>query len=120
MNAWILARERVPDGPVLQAAYGVLDRYKISRTFFVNTDQTDCETKGAAEEAEDETPNSAYDIVVDDGTVASELFVNSYGVPVAAYDHSGYYRDANSTAGLNATSASTESKIVATENVKKE
>lgn len=29
-SVWILTRERIPDGPVLQAAYGVLDKYKIS------------------------------------------------------------------------------------------
>lgn len=45
-STWILARERIPDGNILQAAYGVLDKYKISRTFFVKTDQTNCETEG--------------------------------------------------------------------------
>lgn len=45
-SVWILARERIPDGNVLQAAYGILDKYKISRTFFVKTDQADCEIAG--------------------------------------------------------------------------
>lgn len=97
----------MPDGPVLQAAYGVLDKYRISRTFFVTTDQNDCETKGEAEEVEDEQPSSAYDIVVDDGTVADELFVNHYGQIPATYDNNVYYqRNANATAELNANATS--------------
>lgn len=124
VSAWILARERIPDGPVLQAAYGVLDRFKISRTFFVNTDQADCETKGDAEEADDETPNSSYDIVVDDDTLADELFVNHYGTVPNSYDESnGYYRNVNGnvTVNSNATSTSlpTESAVNAT-NIKNE
>lgn len=98
----------MPDGPVLQAAYGVLDKYRISRTFFVTTDQNDCETKGEAEEVEDEQPSSAYDIVVDDGTVADELFVNHYGqIPATHYDNNVYYqRNANATAESNANATS--------------
>lgn len=45
-SVWILARDRVPWGSALQAAYGVLDKYKISRTFFVKTEQTDCDIVG--------------------------------------------------------------------------
>ncbi|KAG8037738.1 hypothetical protein G9C98_005949 [Cotesia typhae] len=41
-NAWIMTRARIPPGDVLQQAYGVLDKYKISKTFFVKTDQEDC------------------------------------------------------------------------------
>ncbi|XP_066603884.1 apolipoprotein D-like [Prorops nasuta] len=41
-NAWVMTRERLPPGEVLQKAYGVLDKYKISKTFFVKTDQEDC------------------------------------------------------------------------------
>ncbi|XP_029162001.1 LOW QUALITY PROTEIN: uncharacterized protein LOC114933539 [Nylanderia fulva] len=41
-NAWVMTRERIPSGEVLQKAYGVLDKYKISKTFFVKTDQADC------------------------------------------------------------------------------
>lgn len=41
-NAWVLTRERLAPIAVMQAAYGVLDRYKISRTFFVKTPQADC------------------------------------------------------------------------------
>lgn len=40
-----MSRERVPRGEVLQAAYGVLDKFKLNRTFFVKTQQTDCETE---------------------------------------------------------------------------
>ncbi|XP_044765369.1 uncharacterized protein LOC123321703 [Coccinella septempunctata] len=41
-NAWVMTRERQPPGPVMQKAYGVLDRYKISRTFFQRTEQEGC------------------------------------------------------------------------------
>lgn len=37
-----MTRERIPPGNILQQAYGVLDKYKISRTFFVKTDQEGC------------------------------------------------------------------------------
>lgn len=42
-NAWILTREKLAPGTVLQKAYGILDKYKLSRTFFVKTDQNSCE-----------------------------------------------------------------------------
>ncbi|XP_063994461.1 apolipoprotein D-like [Diachasmimorpha longicaudata] len=41
-NAWLMTRQRRPSGDILQQAYGVLDKYKISKTFFVKTDQNDC------------------------------------------------------------------------------
>ncbi|XP_011307795.1 apolipoprotein D [Fopius arisanus] len=41
-NAWLMTRQRRPVGEILQKAYGVLDKYKISKTFFVKTDQNDC------------------------------------------------------------------------------
>ncbi|CAH0562310.1 unnamed protein product [Brassicogethes aeneus] len=41
-SAWLMTRERLAPGPVLQKAYGVLDKFKISRTFFVRTDQEGC------------------------------------------------------------------------------
>lgn len=50
-----MARDRIPSGPILQRAYGVLDKYQISRTFFIKTDQKDCETREPAEEAYDVT-----------------------------------------------------------------
>lgn len=37
-----MTRERLPSGTTLQRAYGVLDKFKISRTFFVKTDQEGC------------------------------------------------------------------------------
>lgn len=37
-----MTRDRIPDSTTLQKAYGVLDKYKISRTFFVKTDQEGC------------------------------------------------------------------------------
>ncbi|XP_075210896.1 apolipoprotein D-like isoform X2 [Lycorma delicatula] len=47
-SAWVMTRERLAPGTVLQKAYGVLDKYKISRTFFVKTDQADCAIAEAA------------------------------------------------------------------------
>ncbi|XP_050680690.1 apolipoprotein D-like [Leptidea sinapis] len=41
-NAWLLTRERLAPPAVLQSAYAVLDKYKLSRTFFVKTNQGDC------------------------------------------------------------------------------
>lgn len=37
-----MTRERLAPGTVLQQAYGVLDKFKISKSFFVKTDQSDC------------------------------------------------------------------------------
>lgn len=95
-----MTRERIPDGPVLQRAYGVLDKYKISRTFFVKTDQTKCETEAAPEEAVD-APDTGYDIVVDDDTVAQELYDNqSYGDQLQTI---GYYRQNEANKTTNST-----------------
>lgn len=38
-----MTREKLAPGTVLQKAYGVLDKYKLSRTFFVKTDQNSCD-----------------------------------------------------------------------------
>lgn len=37
-----MTRARIPSGPTMQKAYGILDQFKISRTFFVRTDQEGC------------------------------------------------------------------------------
>jgi apolipoprotein D and lipocalin family protein len=50
-----MARERIPRGEILQAAYGVLDKYKMNRSFFVQTEQTNCETLPPPLEAIDPT-----------------------------------------------------------------
>ncbi|KAK9889508.1 hypothetical protein WA026_004789 [Henosepilachna vigintioctopunctata] len=41
-NAWVMTRERLAPANVLQKAYGALDKFKISRTFFQKTDQEGC------------------------------------------------------------------------------
>ncbi|XP_018325649.1 apolipoprotein D-like [Agrilus planipennis] len=41
-SAWVMTRERLPSGQVLQKAYGILDKYRINRTFFIKTDQEGC------------------------------------------------------------------------------
>lgn len=37
-----MTRDRLPAPTVFQKAYGVLDKFRISRTFFVKTDQEGC------------------------------------------------------------------------------
>ncbi|XP_012536121.2 apolipoprotein D [Monomorium pharaonis] len=56
-NAWVMTRERIPSGKVLQKAYGVLDKYKISKTFFVKTDQTECAYLDTPPEEPEEAKN---------------------------------------------------------------
>lgn len=53
-----MTRERLAPGLVLQRAYGVLDKFKISRAFFVKTNQEDCTIQSAPIEAVDPTPSS--------------------------------------------------------------
>ncbi|CAD0194610.1 unnamed protein product [Chrysodeixis includens] len=64
-NTWLLSRDRLPSLAVMQNAYAVLDRYKISRTFFLKTNQADC-------------------TVLPEPAAASELGAKSADVPVPA------------------------------------
>ncbi|XP_043464635.1 apolipoprotein D-like [Leptopilina heterotoma] len=41
-SAWIMTREPFASGEILQKAYAILDKYKISKSFFVKTRQDDC------------------------------------------------------------------------------
>ncbi|CAG4986206.1 unnamed protein product [Parnassius apollo] len=41
-SAWILTRERLAPALTLQKAYAALDKFKVSRAFFVKTNQADC------------------------------------------------------------------------------
>lgn len=50
-----MTRERIPPGTTLQRAYGVLDKYQMSRTFFIKTDQKGCDPEPPAFEAYDPT-----------------------------------------------------------------
>ncbi|XP_053673832.1 lopap-like [Anopheles nili] len=61
VSAWMMARERLPGGPILQRAYGVLDKYKISRTFFLRTNQDDCVTLAPPQPAIDPTEPNIQD-----------------------------------------------------------
>lgn len=54
-----MSRERIPRGEVLQAAYGVLDKFKLNRTFFVKTQQTECETEAPPVPVADESAVNA-------------------------------------------------------------
>ncbi|XP_014601794.1 PREDICTED: uncharacterized protein LOC106785667 [Polistes canadensis] len=47
-NAWVMTRDRIAPGSILQKAYGVLDKYKISKAFFVKTNQDDCVYQAAS------------------------------------------------------------------------
>ncbi|XP_049798059.1 apolipoprotein D-like, partial [Schistocerca nitens] len=58
-NAWIMTRERLAPGPVLQRAYGLLDNFKIRRTFFVKTDQENCDYVAAPGASGDAAPAPA-------------------------------------------------------------
>lgn len=61
-SAWVMTRDRLPVGPVMQRAYGVLDKYQLSRNFFIKTDQKNCDILPIAQEAYDPTePSSAAD-----------------------------------------------------------
>ncbi|XP_058817904.1 apolipoprotein D-like [Topomyia yanbarensis] len=42
VSAWLMTRDRVPQANVMFRAYEVLNKYGISRTFFVKTNQVDC------------------------------------------------------------------------------
>lgn len=50
-----MTRERIPPGTTLQRAYGVLDKYQMSRTFFIKTEQKGCDPEPPAFEAYDPT-----------------------------------------------------------------
>ncbi|KAK9310659.1 hypothetical protein QLX08_000182 [Tetragonisca angustula] len=58
-NAWVMTRERQAPGTVLQKAYAVLDKYQISKMFFVKTDQEDCAYLEASEVQNDQTSEEA-------------------------------------------------------------
>lgn len=64
---WVMTRKRLESGPGIQRAYGVLDKFKVSRTFFIKTEQASCETLPEQEEAIDPTPSP----------------LSTYGPPVA-------------------------------------
>lgn len=73
-----MSRERNPSGEVLQAAYGVLDKFKMNRSFFVKTDQEKCETLAPPEEAEDPL-NAKENLPVTDETILeSDATTNVY------------------------------------------
>ncbi|GBP13264.1 Apolipoprotein D [Eumeta japonica] len=56
-NAWVLTRERLAPPSVMQSAYGVLDKFKLSRTFFLKTNQEDCNVlPSPVEKQEDKEP----------------------------------------------------------------
>ena len=61
-----MARDRIPRGEVLQAAYGVFDKYKMNRSFFVKTEQTSCETLPPPVEAVDSTEATSDKLDMED------------------------------------------------------
>lgn len=54
-----MSRVRIPRGEVLQAAYGVLDKYKMNRSYFVRSDQENCDTLPPIQEAVDPVADSS-------------------------------------------------------------
>lgn len=81
-----MTRERRPPGPILQRAYGVLDKYQISRTFFLKSDQNNCETVQEAQEAYDPTTEIPHDEVDDNNKKSNfEPKVNST-IPVKSVE----------------------------------
>lgn len=57
-----MSRDRIPRGEILQAAYGVLDKYKMNRSFFVKTEQTNCETLAPPVEAVDQIIDQVVEV----------------------------------------------------------
>ncbi|KAK5639309.1 hypothetical protein RI129_011801 [Pyrocoelia pectoralis] len=41
-NVWVMTRDRLAPGTVMQRTYGVLDKYKVNRAFVFKTDQEGC------------------------------------------------------------------------------
>ncbi|CAH2102875.1 unnamed protein product [Euphydryas editha] len=64
-NAWILTRERLAPPMVMQSAYAVLERFRISRTFFVKTNQADCSILPSPAADPMEIKNNAIEVIVD-------------------------------------------------------
>ncbi|KAG7310786.1 hypothetical protein JYU34_003607 [Plutella xylostella] len=76
-NAWVLTRARIAPTNVMQAAYGVLDKYKISRAFFVKTNQADCNILPSPVES----PESKSAVVVDDVVAKNAAVLPDVVVP---------------------------------------
>lgn len=73
-----MTRARIPPGPVMQEAYGILDKYKISRTFFVRTDQEGCAL--AASDINAANGITAESTVAEaTGSVQKRVFLPSFG-----------------------------------------
>ncbi|XP_050344001.1 apolipoprotein D-like [Nymphalis io] len=71
-NAWVLTRDRLAPSMVMQSAYAALERYKISRTFFVRTNQADCSI----------LPNPAADPLEIKNNVI-EVMIDAKNVPIS-------------------------------------
>lgn len=72
-SVWVMTRERIPPGPILQAAYGVLDNFKISRSFFIKTDQENCEKRPKPVEAEN---GSSTNLISNKPNVTNYIIIN--------------------------------------------
>ncbi|CAH1962382.1 unnamed protein product [Acanthoscelides obtectus] len=66
-SVWVMTRERIPSGPVMQRAYGILDKFRISRSFFVKTDQEGCAL-------------AASDINAANGITSVSTIAEAYGI----------------------------------------
>ncbi|CAH0747828.1 unnamed protein product [Bemisia tabaci] len=82
-QAWVLTRQKLPSGTTLQKAYGVLDKFKLSRSFFFKTDQESCnlaETIKTDQAAKDGADNVVPEVIA----AASEVEPVKVPAPVAA------------------------------------
>lgn len=71
-NTWLLTRERIAPLTSIQKAYNALDRFKISRTFFIKTNQADCNILPEPAATPLEAKSGVSDDVDDDDVVVVE------------------------------------------------
>ncbi|XP_076381009.1 apolipoprotein D-like [Megalopta genalis] len=93
-NAWVMTRDRIPPGPIVQKAYSVLDKYKISRIFFVKTNQDDCvylattttkpDEAPEAEQPQKDTENVRSAVVPDSPAILAEKLPKKNNKPAAS------------------------------------
>ncbi|XP_073991397.1 apolipoprotein D-like [Rhodnius prolixus] len=81
-TAWVMTRERLPPGIVLQKAYAVLDKNKISRTFFVRAEQEECNLGEAL--SEKSRASDAANQNVESATTSASAVNSSFHHPSVA------------------------------------
>ncbi|XP_055640356.1 apolipoprotein D-like [Toxorhynchites rutilus septentrionalis] len=87
VSAWILTRERFPPGPVVQRAYGILDKYAINRTFFLKTAQEDCVVRAPPIPAIDPTVPTVDGTVINTEEELDQLRNDIFAMPRKPTQH---------------------------------